>query len=92
MRNGKSHELRIREIIRNIKECVSCSVCGESHPACLDFHHREGKNKLVNISQIHSKGWSIVRVIAEIEKCDILCANCHRKIHHKERIGNNYRP
>ena len=61
-----------------------CVKCGENDPACLDFHHRDGKrNKLGNIGEI--RRFSNERILAEIAKCDVLCANCHRKHHHSER-------
>mgnify|MGYP001607879339 CR=1 FL=1 len=61
-----------------------CVKCGEKDPACLDFHHRNGKaDKLGHIGVIRRFGLS--RLHAEIAKCDILCANCHRKHHRDER-------
>lgn len=65
---------------------LACIRCGEDHPAVLDFHHRNPKEKEFSIS------WAILterakwRVIKEIEKCDVLCANCHRKHHWEERM------
>ena len=62
-----------------------CVKCGEKDPACLDFHHRDGKiNKEGHIGEI--RRFSIRRILAEIAKCDVLCANCHRKHHRDERI------
>ena len=61
-----------------------CIRCGETHPACLDFHHRDGKTtKEGNIAEI--RRFSYARIYAEIAKCDVLCANCHRKHHWGER-------
>jgi len=60
-----------------------CKVCGETHPACLDFHHREPSEKEGHIGEFRRFG--IKRLLAEIAKCDVLCANCHRKFHHDER-------
>jgi hypothetical protein len=64
---------------------IKCARCGEDHPAVLDFHHREPTQKEMNISNLASRGWSLTRIIAEIDKCDVLCANCHRKLHWEER-------
>jgi hypothetical protein len=53
-----------------------CSMCGNSYPACvMDWHHK-GSNKLFNPSR--SVQFAKERVLAEIEKCELLCANCHR--------------
>lgn len=62
-----------------------CGRCGESHPSCLDFHHRDPSMKVVNVSQSVNRCWSIEKILKEVAKCDILCANCHRKLHYKER-------
>jgi hypothetical protein len=59
-----------------------CIKCGETHPWCLDFHHREGTGKLGHIGVFRKFGTA--RLLAEIAKCDVLCANCHRKHHGDE--------
>jgi len=61
-----------------------CVRCGESDLACLDFHHRDGGiTKEGHIGFI--RRFSVERILAEIVKCDVLCANCHRKHHRDER-------
>jgi hypothetical protein len=62
-----------------------CFRCGEDHPAALQFHHRDPSTKLFNITtkQLASPKkfpWDTV-ILPEIEKCDLLCANCHFKHH-----------
>lgn len=63
-----------------------CRECGESHSACLDFHHRDPKEKKANLS-VAIAHWSIERLQMEVAKCDILCSNCHRKLHWQERLN-----
>ena len=71
-----------RQYVENYKVKYGCSRCDEKHPACLDFHHRDPATKSFNIS-IH--GRKTLRVVKqEILKCDLLCANCHRKLHWTE--------
>jgi len=53
-----------------------CVICGESDPVCLEFDHLFDKE--VNISWAIGK-WCWERVLKEISKCQILCANCHKK-------------
>ena len=81
---------RIQEIklwLDNYKKTLSCSKCPENHPACLDFHHRNPKEKEASISQIATKkGWGMKKIIKEISKCDVLCANCHRKLHYRRGV------
>jgi len=65
-----------------IKCQLQCKVCGEQHPACLDFHHRNPSLKEGLISKLVCRV-SKEKILAEIEKCDVMCANCHRKFHCK---------
>jgi hypothetical protein len=44
----------------------------------LDFHHRDRATKTIAVSMMPNSGWRLERVREEIEKCDLLCANCHR--------------
>ena len=71
---------RGRAWIRDYKSERGCS-CGEKHPAALDFHHRDENTKVSAISEMMMRGLKKVLILAEIEKCDLLCANCHRKKH-----------
>lgn len=59
---------------------TACTKCSESDPVCLDFHHRDPTQKVLEIS-LAIASWSIKRIQAEIDKCDLLCSNCHRKLH-----------
>jgi hypothetical protein len=61
------------------RECT-CEICGESHPACLDFHHVEEKR--MGVSRMVHLGFAKDKILAEIESCRILCSNCHRKEHY----------
>lgn len=74
---------RERLWLREFKASLECLKCGENHIACLDFHHRDPKEKDSPISSKVGR-WSRKRIMAEIEKCDVLCSNCHRKEHWKE--------
>ena len=58
----------------------SCIRCGYKKCAgALEFHHRDPSKKDFGIASGDIKGWDAVR--EEIEKCDLLCANCHREVH-----------
>lgn len=61
-----------------------CRDCGEKHPACLDLHHRDPSQKKERISKLAAENASMERIKAEMGKCDVLCANCHRKHHWAE--------
>lgn len=78
----RAHEKK-RQILLDAR-IGGCVKCGEQHPACLDFHHRNGKtDKLGDIGTL--RRFDTKRMLAEIAKCDVLCANCHRKHHWEER-------
>lgn len=66
---------------RATKQCP----CGESHPGCLDFHHLDPTAKDISVSHVARRGWSRERILKELEKCQILCSNCHRKLHWEQR-------
>ncbi len=77
-------QTRLRDIrawFAALKGTLSCITCGESRAATLDFHHRKGEDKEQSLAHGVSFGWSKKHILAEIAKCDVLCANCHRIIH-----------
>ena len=78
-----------RDVYANLKADlkVKCK-CGEDHPAALDFHHRNSQEKDFEISVAIGWGYSWERILAEIAKCDVICSNCHRKLHWEEKKKN----
>ena len=85
----KNKKLTDRNIewFNNYKKKLSCQECGEDHPACLDFHHRNPSDKTYEVSTMIRNCSSIETIIEEIKKCDVLCSNCHRKLHYNEKNG-----
>tara|TARA_Y100000310_G_scaffold313567_1_gene362054 strand:+ start:897 stop:1304 length:408 start_codon:yes stop_codon:yes gene_type:complete len=76
----KEHNLRIREI----KEASPCVDCGVSYPSCvMQFDHMPGTVKRFNLADMGDRSWTTV--LAEIRKCEIVCANCHAVRTHKRR-------
>lgn len=72
-----------REYVWNYLSAHPCVKCGESDPRVLEFHHKHGKE--YPISLMTNGGYPIHRIQKEIEKCIVLCANCHRKLTMEER-------
>jgi 5-methylcytosine-specific restriction endonuclease McrA len=75
----------LRKRRRNLKERLlalrggKCQDCGyAASTAALEFHHRDAKTKEFGIGNMNGS-WA--RLVAEAEKCDLLCANCHRRRH-----------
>lgn len=62
-----------------------CERCDESHPATLEYHHPGSKFK--SISAMVRDGHSRERMLDEMARCELLCANCHRKLH-DDRSGS----
>ncbi len=60
-----------------------CEVCGETDPRVLEFHHVGEKDNTV--TRMVTGGWSIRRIQEEIDKCQVLCANDHRRVTVEER-------
>lgn len=83
-RHKANRKSMVREWYRGLKATLTCSNCSENHPATLDFHHVDPSEKGFNISHWIRSGTSIERIKAEIEKCVVLCSNCHRKLHWSE--------
>ncbi len=79
----KTSQRRSKQVkwFREFKTTLKCESCGEDHPACLDFHHKDSSTKEFNIGQYVRNG-GINRLKKEIDKCTILCSNCHRKLHY----------
>ena len=53
-----------------------CVDCGESDPLVLDFDHLRDKKFSIG-HELHARSWR--SILAEIEKCEVVCANCHRR-------------
>lgn len=56
-----------------------CRFCTERDPVALDFHHRDEKKEYTISGRMGSLTWE--QLLKEIRKCDVVCSNCHRKLH-----------
>lgn len=78
----RKNKKQVKEFIEQYKrerQCVDCGFSGKEYPQVLDFDHRDGKqNKAFEIGAWGKYVLSVARVQEEIEKCDLVCANCHR--------------
>lgn len=74
--NKRKRRTIIRDLIKQLKSC-GCLICGETDACCLDFHHLRDKSFSICENPDISKSL----LMKEIEKCIVLCANCHRKLH-----------
>lgn len=70
---------RIRMHILGVKANTPCVDCDILYPPqVMEFHHRDGEEKDGNVGDMYQRAVSIERLQQEIDKCDLLCANCHR--------------
>lgn len=73
---GRNREL-INDYIRGVKESTPCTDCGKYYGYwIMDFDHVSGKSFNVSNHRKHTKRLETVK--EEIEKCDVVCSNCHR--------------
>lgn len=86
----KDRSKKVREEMRawiaEIK-AVPCMDCKQSYPSyVMDMDHRVPSEKVGDIGAMITKGsWSKLK--EEVDKCDIICANCHRERTHGSRTG-----
>lgn len=72
---------RLRSWVNEYKRTRGCQCCGEDDPACLDCHHRNQSEKEMAVGRMITYGYGKQKLRDELQKCDVLCANCHRKEH-----------
>ena len=79
-KRGIKRKLKLIQLKNN-----ACKVCGyNKNMAVLTFHHVDPKIKSFNLdlNNIAQKHWH--KVIDELDKCDLLCHNCHHELHHPD--------
>lgn len=64
-----------------LKARLHCFYCYERETVCLDFHHVDHKQKDFSLGMIRNGGYGKERILKEVKKCVVVCANCHRKVH-----------
>lgn len=82
--NNNSKRAR-KDRFQEFKATLSCARCGFSHPAVLDFHHLDPTKKASILSKMVNDGLAWKTIMAEVAKCEVLCANCHRIEHYQDR-------
>ena len=81
----KAQELRIflKSLVNRYKQIIGCKTCPERRYWVLEFHHRDRDDKIDNINIFVTNG-NFKALKKEIRKCDVLCSNCHKDLHHHE--------
>ncbi len=78
----KRNKLRVAKFIeayKKTRQCVDCGFSGKKFPYVLDFDHANNAGmKQFNVGNWSRSVLSIEAIVREIEKCELVCANCHR--------------
>ena len=79
----KNYYQQKAQFVLNYKKDKGCSKCGwKEHPEILQFHHTQGDKSFSVGSAVGNKKNEIIK--AEMDKCILLCPNCHFLLHFKE--------
>lgn len=83
---ARQHYQEGQKILQSLKD--KCSKCGyDKNPAALEFHHIDNNKEAIvsKLFQHYVSPKSLEKIQEEIKKCIILCANCHREEHNKDK-------
>ena len=77
---------KTRKWLWEYKKNLKCKKCGENRTPCLAFHHSKGddhqaKKNGKGIAQMCENGIKTEAILEEINKCSVLCSNCHSIVH-----------
>jgi hypothetical protein len=75
----KRHRVRIRARVLEFLSQTACVDCGEDDPIVLEFDHVDPRAKSKGVAKFLSGHYSWESVLSEIKKCEVRCANCHRR-------------
>ena len=82
----RTQERRVRNKLKGIEylggKCAHCGIVSE-HRSIYDFHHVDMKEKEADPGSLLHYSWT--RIQKELDKCILLCANCHRIEHEKDK-------
>lgn len=81
--NKRRKKLKILALEYKGNKCLKCGY--DKCIGALEFHHRNPKDKSFSISSSgNTRSWDKMRI--ELDKCDLLCANCHREEHYNDEL------
>lgn len=77
----RSRRQAIKAYLDDLRNPAKCVLCTEHENCTLDFHHLDPSQKDITVSRTVANKWSTERLQTEVDKCVIICSNCHRKVH-----------
>lgn len=79
---------RNQDFIRAYKENKPCTDCGKQYPYyVMDFDHLDPTKKEKNVGRLTARSFSLEKIQKEIDKCELVCSNCHRIRTHNRRVA-----
>lgn len=79
---------RNAEFVNNIKESNPCTDCGQFYPSyVMQFDHTGQIKKFRDVGRMASENYSIQAIQREIDKCELVCANCHAVRTYTRRVS-----
>lgn len=76
---SKAKKAALLSYVNAHKSSQGCADCGEADSVVLDFHHLDPKEKVSEVSKMIVSRKPLKTIQAEIDKCIVLCSNCHRR-------------
>lgn len=76
--------------VAQIKAEKGCAKCGEKRDYVLDFHHIDPSQKDDSVARLTSNTTKFEKLEKEINKCVVLCANCHREFHYLISLNSEF--
>jgi len=84
--NVERNRAVLKEWYVDYKSTLSCELCPENRAPCLDFHHIDSSTKEMSVAMAVNNNWSLGKLKKEIDKCQVVCKNCHAIIHQNIRV------
>lgn len=72
-------KIRARHWLKEYLRTHPCVDCGEDDVRVLEFDHMNPEEKIANVGRLACNGARLERIEAEVAKCEVRCANCHRR-------------
>jgi hypothetical protein len=74
-----SHREAVLRLLIDVRKAAACQDCGEHFPTCcMDLDHRPEVTKTRSVSEMVRRKVPVLEVVAEMNKCDVVCSKCHR--------------
>ena len=83
--NNKTKQ-RNRKFVNDYKLKNGCKICGyNKSSSSLHFHHRDPSTKIDAVARLSNWSYGLDTIKEEMDKCDLLCANCHGELHEAQK-------